>query len=193
MDAHPFDVLGVRGSQEESGDGSGKAEGTNHLPHGFLARRGHRRPQGLGVGTGNGTGDFHEVEAITDQVGDVDGKLGRLVVAARHDRRVHTPVVGDDVLEVVVGHEENLELTVGHGQRHERQVAEVPSFLLGGKLGEERTVAVGQLQVAQVHALQGRQERDRGGRRAPDLDDAGGRGFHGLGRVLVRGPDPPEG
>ncbi len=92
------------------------------------------------------------------------------------------------MLEVVVGHQEYLELTVRHGESDERQITEVPALLLGGQLREERAVIVGKLQVAQVNALKRRQERHgrRGG--AADLDDAGGLCLCGLGRFLLRGP-----
>ena len=115
MHGDAFDVLGVGGAQEEARNGSGQAEGAHDLPHGFFARGRHGGPQGVSVGTGHGSGDGQQVEAITHQVDDLAGQVLGPVVAAGHDGRVHTPVVGHDVLEVVVGHQEYLELAVCDG------------------------------------------------------------------------------
>ena len=46
---------------------------------------------------------------------------------------------------------------------------------------------VGQLQVAQIDALKGRQERHGGGGGATNLNDAGGRAFYGV-VFVVGGP-----
>ena len=119
MDGDALNVLNVRGAQEETRDGAGQAQGAHDLPHGLFARGSDGGPQSVGVGAGHGVGDGQQVEAVADQVDDLAGKIQSLVVAAGNDGRVHAPVVGDDVLEVVVGNEEHLELAVRDGERDE--------------------------------------------------------------------------
>ena len=184
-----LDVLEVGGAQEEAGDGAGQAEGAHDLPHGLLAGRGHGRPQGVGIRAGDGLGDLQEIEAIADQVDDLAGQIRGAVVSTGDDRGVHAPVVGDDVLEVIVGDQEDLEFTVSDRECHERQVAEVPALLLGGQLGEQRTVSLRKLEVTQVHALEGREERHGRGGGATDFDDAGRGGFDGCSLLVIGGPD----
>ena len=53
-------------------------------------------------------------------------------------------------------------------------------------------MVVGELQVAQVHALQGRQERYRRGGGASDLDDAGRSRLRDRGLFVLGGPDLAE-
>ena len=182
----------VSGAQEEAGDGAGQAEGAHDLPHRFLAGRGHRSPQGVGVGAGDGLGNLEEVETITHEINDLAGQFSGAVVSAGDDRSVHTPVVGDDVLEVVVGDQEDLEFTVRHGESYERQVAEVPALLLSGQLGEECAVSLSKLEVTEIHALKGREERHGRGRGATDLDDTSRGGFDGGGLLLIGRPDLAE-
>ena len=188
MHGHALNVLNVSGAQQEARDGSRQAKSTHDLPHGFLAGRGHGSPQRFSVGAGDGLGDLRQIEAVAHQVNDLTGQLSGAVVSTGHDRGVHAPVVGHDVLKVIVGDQEDLEFTIRHGESHERQVAEVPALLLSGQLGEERAVSLSKLEVAQVHALQGGQKRHgrRGG--AANLDDTGGSRFHGRATVLLGGP-----
>ena len=189
MHGDALDVLELGGAQKEAGDGAGQAEGAHDLPHGFLAGRGDGGPQGVSVGTRDGLGDLQEVETVTHEVNNLAGQFRGAVVSAGDDGRVHAPVVGDDVLEVVVGDQEDLEFTVGHGQRDERQIAKVPPLLLSGQLSEKRAVIIGELEVAQIHALKGSEERHGRGGGAADLDDASRGGVHDLGHFVVGGPD----
>ena len=92
------------------------------------------------------------------------------------------------MLKVVVGDQEDLELTVSDGESHERQITEVPALLLGGQLSEKRAVSLCKLEVTEIHALKGCQERygRRGG--TANLDDASRDGFDGRSILLIGGP-----
>ena len=96
------------------------------------------------------------------------------------------------MLEVIVGDQEDLELTVRHGESHERQITEVPALLLGGQLSEKCAVIIGELEVSEIHALKGREERHGRGRGAANLDDASRGRFGGGGLLLIGGPDLAE-
>ena len=153
MHGDALNVLEVSGAQEEAGDGAVQAEGAHDLPHRFLAGRGHRGPQGVGVGARDGLGDLQEVETVAHEINDLAGQFRRAVVSTGDDRSIHAPVVRDDVLEVIVGDQEDLEFTVRHGESHERQITEVPALLLGGQLSEKCAVFFNETAATEIHTL----------------------------------------
>ncbi len=84
-----LDVLNVGGAQEEAGDGSGQAEGAQHLCHRF-SPVGYGRPQGGVAADAPGN-----LEGRLSSPGRCDppGQFSGAVVSAGDDCGIHAPVV----------------------------------------------------------------------------------------------------
>ena len=158
MQDRTFNIACFDGPREELGDAMRKSESLDDPSDCLRAAEFLSCQQCVNIGSRNVGRNLAQCGTVPYQVDD--GRINGLDRGrTNNDANRHSPVIGEHMLEVVVGYEVEMQIAVGHGQRDQGEVTEVPSGLLFRNLSEESAITVLELDVSNVNTFKGCKQR----------------------------------